>query len=233
MKGSTLKTLLLSSLLSWEAQAFAQGKEGAKKEGKSKAPAGKYEALAAVGIPHPYELSLGTRLDEKSRASVHVGYFNRKFRGGKGFKSLDGSMKHVEARYLSFFQERPFWAVSVGVQELAIAGARDIAVATEVGDLKIASEASIVVRSLYWTPQIGLSHRGKSGLIYNFVTGIQIPFAASARFSAKFTDDAFIDESIKSTDDYQSLKRDIERLGEKYGKLALPVLKLFELGISF
>lgn len=194
-----------------------------------------YQAMIASGIPHPYELGIIKKLKDGRSIGLLGGYIQREFRPGKGFKNIQGTLSHIEGRYQVFpnVGELPFWAVSLGYQDLTVKAAKTVPVSYEGVKVDLNAQAKMQIQALYWSPQFGVASQWRNGGYYQFSLGLQIPFYAQAHFESAFTDDPLIDEAVKSTQSYRDFESDLQRIGTRIGKLALPIIKIFEFGISF
>ncbi|MGE0173185.1 MAG: hypothetical protein AB7T49_10380 [Oligoflexales bacterium] len=189
----------------------------------------------SLGIPHPIEVGYGRAIGEGKSLGLAVGQIARNLRPGKGMSDLRASMTHAEMRYLATpkAQRPPFWGVSLGYQKLSLSGTKHTNLNYQEIEVPVDLKARVEVEAFYWTPQAGMHWEWESGFFYNFVVGVQIPFYAKSRVKAKFSEDPILDEAVKSTESYQKLEGDVEHLAERYGRLAIVLIKLVEIGWEF
>jgi hypothetical protein len=195
----------------------------------------RHSAYYSLGIPHPLEVGYARTIGERKTLGIAGGHLARSLRPGKGMTDLKVSMTHFEARYLATpkAERPPFWGVSLGYQKLSLSGTKHTTLVYEDIKAPIDLKARIIVESYYWTPQAGMHWEWKSGFYYNFVLGVQIPFYARSSVKAQFSDDPILDDAVKSTASYKKLEGDVEHLGERYGRLAIILIKLAEVGYEF
>ena len=99
--------------------------------------------------------------------------------------------------------------------------------------MSVPVNAGIDIKSLYGAAHFGMIFYRRGGFYHGWGFGYQIPVYSKADISSSFTGDSFIDGAIRSTGSYQEVESELERLGEKAGKLGLPYLQLLEIGYLF
>lgn len=194
-----------------------------------------WEAGVTSGIPHPIEAGVGRRFHKSGLLGIYGGRYQQDFKPGKGFDTLKGSVAHLEARYReeTLAPGRSFWALALGYQELEVEGSKNIVLSNSGYTVPIATKVRLQLETVYWAPQFGWTLARQNNLRCNMSFGLQIPLHSSADVSSRFTDDDFIDESIKSTKSYRDTEKDAESIAARLGKLALPIIKIIDLATSF
>ena len=196
----------------------------------------KWGSTVAIGLPHPVDAGVSWTKPRGDSHSLTAGYVSFPLPSGK-FKSLTADMQHLEYRYrsLPWIDQPVFWGIGLGVQKLNFSGTRPVNLTHEASgtNLEVDVDASMDVLSFYYTPHVGLVWYKRNGFHSGLSFGYLIPATANASLDARFSDDRFLDQSIKSTAAYQNLASDVEGLGRRAGKIGLPFLNLIELGYLF
>lgn len=194
-----------------------------------------WAATLEIGIPHPIDIGFGWMEPKGESHSGSFGFLSKNLAGGRGVRDIKLQMRHIEYHYRNEPWERHplFWQVSGGYQEIQVDGTR--AVSLNQNDVTFATDiqGSLRIRSLYWTPKVGITKAFNSGLILSWGFGYMIPALVSSDFSSKVPGDPLVDELLQEVNSYQSTRRELERIGKRLGQLGIPHVDLIDIAWRF
>ena len=187
----------------------------------------------STGLPVPAVLGFDLRLGRHLGFGMAGGRFQGRVPIPDG-ESLGYRLQTMEIETRWFPLQGGLYAeTGVGRQQVVVAGERLTTLRQDDVELDFAFAARMELVSWYVAPRLGyIWHEGRRLHIASSL-GLQIPFHSEATFSARFSDDPFLDESFKSTNSYRNLQQDLLDAGRKAGLLGLPSLRLIKLSWWF
>ncbi|HYX37353.1 MAG TPA: hypothetical protein VE954_29980 [Oligoflexus sp.] len=190
-----------------------------------------WAASLEIGIPHLIDLGLGY-VQPKGESHVgSLGLLQKNLASGRGVRDIKLRMQHLEYRFRSEPSERHplFWQIAGGYQEIQVDGTRSVTLNQNDVNFTTDIQGSLLIRSLYWTPKVGITKHFISGLTLSWGFGYMIPALVTSDFSSKVPDDPLIDELLQQVGSYQLTKRDLERIGKRVGQLGIPHVDLIDI----
>lgn len=233
-----LGMILLILFFGMAEPALAQSRASAKKEAKTaETPEEKAQRLRPgwaasmeIGIPHPIDLGLGYMQPKGESHIGSFGLFQKNVASGRGVRDIKLRMQHLEYRYRSEPSERHplFWQIAGGYQEIQVDGTRSVTLTQNDVNFTTDIQGSLLIRSLYWTPKVGVTKHFKSGLTLSWGFGYMIPALVTSDFTSKVPDDPLVDELLQQVGSYQLTKRELERIGKRVGQLGIPHVDIID-----
>jgi hypothetical protein len=189
-----------------------------------------WAASLELGIPHPMDLGLGYVQPKGESHIGSLGLFQKNIAPGRGVRDIKLRMQHLEYRYRSEPSERHplFWQVALGYQEVQVDGTRSVTLTQNEINFTTDIQGSLKIRSLYWTPKVGVTKHFMSGLTLSWGFGFMIPALVTSDFSSRVPDDPLVDELLQAVGSYQLTKRELERIGKRVGQLGIPHVDLID-----
>jgi hypothetical protein len=189
-----------------------------------------WAASLEIGIPHPVDLGIGYM---QPKADSHIGSFGllqRSVASGRGVRDIKINMQHLEYRYRSEPSERHplFWQVAGGYQEIQVDGTKSVTLTQDEITFTTDIQGSLKIRSLYWTPKVGITKHYRNGLTLSWGFGYMIPALVTSDFSSRVPDDPLVDELLQAVGSYQLTKRELERIGKRVGQLGIPHVDIID-----
>ncbi|HET9239342.1 MAG TPA: hypothetical protein VFO10_18925 [Oligoflexus sp.] len=218
--------------------AISQSRASSKKDTKPvESPEDKAQRLRPgwaasfeLGIPHPVDIGFGYM---QPKADSHIGsfgLFQRNIASGRGVRNIKLSMQHLEYRFRSEPSERHplFWQVAGGYQEIQVDGTKSVTLTQDEITFTTDIQGSLKIRSLYWTPKVGITKHFMNGLTLSWGFGYMIPALVTSDFSSRVPDDPLVDELLQAVGSYQLTKRELERIGKRVGQLGIPHVDIID-----
>lgn len=192
---------------------------------------GGYAGLLEVGFPHPLEIGFGWIQPKGDSHFGSFGLIQKNLAAGQGVRDIKVSMEHIEYRYRSEPWERHplFWQLAAGYQQIEIDGVRKVNVSQNDINFSTDIQGKLVIRSLYYTPKVGVTKHFKSGLTLSWGFGYLIPALVTSDFSSQVPGDPLLDELLGQLGSYRDTKRDLEKIGKRVGQVGIPHVDILEL----
>jgi hypothetical protein len=189
-----------------------------------------WAALAEISIPHPIDIGLGYIQPKGDSHMASFGLFEKNIAPGRGVRDIKLRMQHLEYRFRSEPSERHplFWQVAGGYQEIQVDGTRSVKLTHDEVNFTTDIQGSLLIRSLYWTPKVGITKHFKSGLTLSWGFGYMIPALVTSDFTSRVPEDPLVDELIQQVGSYQLTRRELERIGKRVGQLGIPHVDVIE-----
>lgn len=189
-----------------------------------------WAASLEIGIPHPIDVGFGFVQPKGESHIGSFGLFKKNVAPGRGVRDITLKMQHLEYRYRNEPSERHplFWQIAGGYQEIQVDGTRAVTLTQNEVTFTTDIQGSLRIRSLYWTPKVGITKHFTSGLILSWGFGYMIPALVTSDFSSKVPGDPLVDELLQQVGSYQLTKRDLERIGKRVGQLGIPHVDLID-----
>lgn len=189
-----------------------------------------WAASLEIGIPHPVDLGIGYM---QPKGDSHIGSFGllqRSVASGRGVRDIKINMQHLEYRFRSEPSERHplFWQVAGGYQEIQVDGTKSVTLTQDEITFTTDIQGSLKIRSLYWTPKVGITKHYMNGLTLSWGFGYMIPALVTSDFSSRVPDDPLVDELLQAVGSYQLTKRELERIGKRVGQLGIPHVDIID-----
>jgi hypothetical protein len=183
-----------------------------------------WAASLEIGIPHPIDLGIGYMQPKGDSHIVSLGLFQKNIAAGRGVRDIKLRMQHLEYRYRSEPSERHplFWQLTGGYQEVQVDGTKSVTLNQNDITFTTDIQGSLKIRSLYWTPKVGITKHFLNGLTLSWGFGFMIPALVTSDFSSHVPDDPLVDELLQAVGSYQLTKRELERIGKRVGQLGIP-----------
>ncbi len=190
-----------------------------------------WAASMEIGIPHPIDLGLGYMQPKGESHISSFGLFQKNLASGRGVREIKLRMQHLEYRYRSEPSERHplFWQVAAGYQEMQVDGTKSVTLTQNEVTFTTDIQGSLKIRSLYWTPKVGITKHFMSGLTLSWGFGYMIPALVTSDFTSRVPDDPLVDELLQTVGSYQLTKRELERIGKRVGQLGIPHVDIIDI----
>gem|GEM_PF-5469528 len=192
-------------------------------------------ANVVIGIPHPIDLSFGWMQPKGESHMGSLGLFQKKVPSGNGVRDIDIKMQHIEYRYRSEpWQRHPlYWQIAGGYQQIDVEGTRTVTITQE--DIRFTTDirAALSIRSLYYTPKVGITKHFSSGLTLSWGFGYLVPALVTSDFKSQVPGDPLLDELLQQLGSYQTTRRDLERIGKRLGQLGIPLVDIIDVAWRF
>ncbi|MCX6128291.1 MAG: hypothetical protein NTX25_04410 [Proteobacteria bacterium] len=194
-----------------------------------------YAIILDSSFPHPFELGLAHIRPKELSHAVSLGYFKRDIAAGHGVRDITIELQNFEYRYrIEPWQQHPlFMQISAGYQQIQVEGTR--AVTVEKNDISFTTDihGQLRVRSLYYTPKVGLTKHFTNGLSLSWGFGYLVPALVTAEFKSQIPGDPLLDELFQQIGSYQNTKHELERVGKRVGQVGIPHIDLLEMAYRF
>ncbi|WP_141735691.1 hypothetical protein [Oligoflexus tunisiensis] len=189
-----------------------------------------WAAVTEISIPHPIDIGFGYIRPKGDSHMGSFGLFEKNIAPGRGVRDIKLRMQHLEYRFRSEPSERHplYWQVAGGYQEIQIDGTRSVTLTQDQVNFTTDIQGSLLIRSLYWTPKVGITKHFKSGLTLSWGFGYMIPALVTSDFTSRVPEDPLVDELMQQVGSYQLTKRELERIGKRVGQLGIPHVDLIE-----
>jgi hypothetical protein len=185
-------------------------------------------ATAGVNLPHMIGLGLDTMIGQQFGFAVNYGNATRTI------NSVDVGIRHTDVRFRWFPWSGSFFTgVAFGTHQLS--GELNRSVQDTATKQMVAVHGKLTASARYFAPHIGWFSIWDSGFTLGCDFGWLVPSGVKSTFKSNFENlpSGVSEETLKATDEYKVMQKDLEDTAKKYASKPLPFLTLIRIGWMF